>query len=263
MIGYSSFDSISLHWPNVGVFPYDFYWNVGSGWNWRAGCPAYSLQTHRHSVQSHSVYIMGPAVWVLVDGAACSAMLTSTFNTCPYILTNWLTAGSRGLHEKLTVKKFPSFYETWSFIPAFTRTCHLFLRARSVHYLPSIPLLKYHFGIILPSVPVSSKRSLSFMFPHQNPSCICPLSAIYSTQLILLYFITRFLVSITDHKAPHCAVFPTLLLPHILGPNISLSTLLLNTLSLCSSFIVRHQLSRRTKQQQNYSSMYPKGVYLN
>lgn len=199
-----------------------------------------------------------PAVWVLLDGAACSP----TFNTCPCILTNWLTAGSRGLHENLTVKKFPLFYGTWSFISVFTRTCHLFLPAISVHYLPSIPLLKYHFGIILPSVPMSSKCSLSSMFPHQNPACTSPLPAIYSTQLIL-HFITKYLVSSTDHEVPHCAFFVTPLLPRTLSPNISLSTLFLNNLTLCSSSIVRHQLSHRTKQQQNYSSVYPKGIYLN
>ena len=175
-----------------------------------------SLQSPDPPIQCAVTFCLyhGPAVWVLVDGCAHSAMFTPTFNTHPCILTNWLTAGSRGLREKLTVKKFPSFCGTWNFIPVYTRICHLFLPARSVHYLPSIPLLKYHFGINLPSVPMSSKCSLSFMFPHQNPACTSPLSAaIYSTQLILLYFITKFLVSSTDHKAPHCAVFATPLLP--------------------------------------------------
>jgi len=89
-------------------------------------------------------------------------------------------------------------------------------------YLPdqsSIPLLKDHFGINIPSVPVSSKFSLSFMFPHQTLHAphLSPISAICSTQLILLYLITKVLVSSTEQSYSLCSLLHSPL-PHTLGP---------------------------------------------
>jgi len=106
-------------------------------------------------------------------------------------------------------------------------------------------VLSFHLCMCLPSV----LFLLCFPTKTLHASLLSPISALCSTQLILLYLITKFLVSSTDHKAPHCAVFSTPLLSRTLGPNIFLSTLFSNTLSLCSSLIVRHQLLHPTKQQ--------------
>jgi len=80
---------------------------------------------------------------------------------------------SRAL-EKVTgsqlFKKFPAFYGTPKFITAFTSVRRLSLSsARSIHSMPSPHFLKIHLDIILPSMPGSSKWSLSLRFPHQNP----------------------------------------------------------------------------------------------
>jgi len=94
-----------------------------------------------------------------------------------YLLTPW----SRVLLKKLTgsqlVKKFPTFYETQRFITAFTSACHLSLSsARSIQSMPqnstswrSILILSSHLSL------ESSKWSLSFRFPHQNPVYTSPL----------------------------------------------------------------------------------------
>ena len=77
------------------------------------------------------------------------------------IHTYSLTPRCRVLLEQLTgsqtVKKFPAFYGTPRFITAFTSVRHPSLSWASS--IKSIP----------PSKPWSSKWSLSFRFPHQNP----------------------------------------------------------------------------------------------
>ena len=86
-----------------------------------------------------------------------------------------LTPYSRVLLEKLTgfqaVNKFPTFYETWRFITAFTNSRHLSLFWAS----PTSYFLKIHLNIILPTTPESPQWSLSPRFPHQNPVYASPL----------------------------------------------------------------------------------------
>jgi hypothetical protein len=56
------------------------------------------------------------------------------------------------------------------------------------------------------------------------------------------------LVGSTNHEAPHYVIFSTPVTLSNSGPNISLSTLLSNTLSLCSTFSVQTNLHTHTKQ---------------
>ena len=94
-----------------------------------------------------------------------------------YLLTPW----SRVLLEKLTcsqlAKQFPAFYGTRNsslLCLQESATCPWSKLDKSSPFLPS-HFLKIHFDITLPSMPGSSKYSLSFMFPHLNSVCISPL----------------------------------------------------------------------------------------
>ena len=105
---------------------------------------------------------------------------TNRFINHLYLLTFLLTAWSRVLLEKLTssqlVKKFPIFYGTRRFITVFGSGHHLPLSwDRSVHASTS-HCLNIYLNIILPSMPGSSKWSLSLMSPLQNPAYPTPLT---------------------------------------------------------------------------------------
>jgi len=105
--------------------------------------------------------------------------------------TKYLTPWSR------VVKKFPAFYGTSRFIATFTTDCHLSLSwARSIQSNTAFHFLKIYFNIILQYTPVSSKRPLSFRFPHQNPVCTSRASHTCNMPCpSLLDFITRIMVS--------------------------------------------------------------------
>ena len=117
-----------------------------------------------------------------------------------YLLTYLLTPWSRALLEKLTVsqlvKIFPALYGTQRFITGFTISRHLSLSwATPIQSMPHPShFLKIRLNIIHPSTLGSSKRSLSFRFPHQNPvyasplshTCYVPRPPYYSLQVYLL-----------------------------------------------------------------------------
>ena len=59
-------------------------------------------------------------------------------------------------------------------------------QTNSVRTLPP-HILKVHFNIILPPMPMSSKWSLSFKFNHQNPVCLSPVSHTCYLSLLLIW----------------------------------------------------------------------------
>ena len=176
------------------------------------------------------------------------------FCACEIILhTPW----SRVLLEKLTcshvVKKLPTFHVTRRFITAFTSFLHMSLSwASSIQSIPlqptswrSISVLSSHLGLGLPSgffpsgFPTKSLHTLRLSLIRAT----CP------AYRILLDFITRTILGeeYRSLSSSLCSFLHSPVTSSLLGPNILLSTLFSNTLSLRSSLNVSNQVSHPYK----------------
>ena len=114
-------------------------------------------------------------------------------------------------------------------------------------HAPTSHLLNIHLNIILPSMPVSSKWSISLRFPHQNPVYASPLSHMcYKPIHFILFDLIARIILGEDYGSLSSSLCSFLLSPvtsSFLGPNILLNTLFSNIFSLCSSLSQCERLS--------------------
>ena len=144
-----------------------------------------------------------------------------------------------------SVKKLPAFYEIRRFITAFPSARHLSLSwARSIQSIPVIPLTEDRRLILSDHLLLGLSRGL-FPSRHQNPVSTSPLPThVTCPTHLILDLITR--IYGEQYRSLSFSLFSFLHSPNtssLLDPNILLSTLFANTLSLYSSLNVSYQVS--------------------
>ena len=123
---------------------------------------------------------------------------------------------------------------------------------------PPSRVLKIHFNITF--TPGSSKWSLSLRVLHQNPVCTSPRlqSATCPAYVILIYFITWIIFGqqYRSLSSSLCSLLHSPVTSSLLGPNIILSTLVSNTLSLHPFLNVSDQVPHSYKTKGRIIVLY-------
>ena len=168
-------------------------------------------------------------------------LLTYSMEQSPSWEANWFSDS----------KKFPTFYGIQGSLPRLQPPpVPVWSQINPIHSLPS-SVLKIHLNIILPSMPGSSKWSISLRFPLQKTLYAHILFSICATCPVhlILHIITQTTLG-EQYRSLSSSVCTSLHSPvtsSLLGPNILLSTLFLLTLSIRSSLSVSDQVSHPYK----------------
>ena len=173
-------------------------------------------------------------------------------------LTSLLDPWCRVFLKKLTglqlVKKFPAFHGTRSFITSITNVRHVSLSwaspIQSIYPHPtswrSILILSTYLRLGLPSGLLPSDFPTKTLYTPLSS----PIRATCPAHLILLDFITRTIVDeeFKPFSSSLCSLLHSPFTSSLLGPNILLNTLFLNTLSFLSSRNVSDQVPHPYKK---------------
>ena len=163
------------------------------------------------------------------------------------VLTPWNIVLLEDLTGSQLVKKSPVLYGTWRIITAFVTARQLPLSGtRPTSPCTPKALAEDSRHIVLPSRPGSPKWSVSTRFLHQNLVYISPLRPSYSSRFDPTCNFDEEYRSVSFSL---CSFLHSLVTSSFLSPNIPLSTLFLNNLSLRSSFNVGDQVSHPYKKQ--------------
>jgi len=116
-------------------------------------------------------------------------------------------------------------------------------------HAPTLHHLKINLTFTLSSTPVSSTRSLCFRFHHQKPICLYYPPHTYYMSNQSHYSRCNHLNNICyrSFNSTSCSSLHSPVTSSLLGPNILLTTLFSNNLSLRSSLNVSDQISHRYK----------------
>ena len=153
---------------------------------------------------------------------AVSIVLICIFYICYIVYNIFINPWSRVLPENLTVsqlhKKFPTFYETRTFITAFTRALHLSIFLCQINSVHAPVTLVQDLFYCYPPIYAWVFQVVSF--PHVFPLKSCmhlysPPYVLHSPPLsvFLIWSPEWYLVRSTEDKVPCYVVFSTPLLP--------------------------------------------------
>jgi hypothetical protein len=141
----------------------EFWWVNTRNWAWACEMDWLSLTSKHHHwfCWNFEMRLVEPV----------QKMTTNSTEQSPY----WKADGHSASWE------FTAVYGTWRILPC-SRTHHQFLSwARCIQFIPSCPVFKTHFNIILPSTSRSSQWPFPFKLCNQNLfSCLIPHSCCMS-----------------------------------------------------------------------------------
>ena len=128
--------------------------------------PDVGIQLLQCHLSDHTVTQLWGSCFFLYIDIPCCISATNTTKKSSSCKTNKSSTTQGILHIMMNLEIHYHIHNSRPPVPILRQTDPVL--ATSSHFL------KIHFNIILPSMPISSKWSLSIRFPYQNPVCNSP-----------------------------------------------------------------------------------------